>query len=162
VPDIDLTGVDADDLDWPWRFVQARAEALPFADATFDVAVLSQILEHVADPVVVVREAGRVVRPGGWIGITVPVGEHPALETDGDRMAQANPWIRYKRFVPDSEFPHHGHVRRYTRLQELLTLVRVVNPLWSAREVIRAHCDGGDWLGAWVQTAEVDHARPAR
>ncbi len=40
----------------------APAERLPFVDHAMDVVVLGEILEHVFDPVAVVREAARVAR----------------------------------------------------------------------------------------------------
>lgn len=40
-------------------------EPLPFDDALFDGVVVKDLLEHVADPVGVVRETFRVLRPGG-------------------------------------------------------------------------------------------------
>ncbi len=42
---------------------------LEFAEAEFDVVVSTQVLEYVADPVKVLAEIYRVVRPGGRVGI---------------------------------------------------------------------------------------------
>jgi len=49
------------------QFVSGDAYALPFDDDSFDIAHAHQVLQHVADPVAVLREMARVVRPGGII-----------------------------------------------------------------------------------------------
>jgi demethylmenaquinone methyltransferase / 2-methoxy-6-polyprenyl-1,4-benzoquinol methylase len=47
------------------RLVVARAEQLPFPDATFDALTFTYLLRYVADPAATMRELARVVRPGG-------------------------------------------------------------------------------------------------
>ena len=71
------------------RFQQGDATQLPFPDASFDVVFCRYLLIHIADPVRVVSEMMRVVRPGGFVvayeGDFTAVGtSHPpcaALET---------------------------------------------------------------------------------
>jgi SAM-dependent methyltransferase len=41
--------------------------ALPYADASFDVVLCTQVLEHVPDPARAVQEMHRVLRPGGTV-----------------------------------------------------------------------------------------------
>jgi ubiquinone/menaquinone biosynthesis C-methylase UbiE len=48
------------------RFQQGDATRLAFADASFDVVFCRYLLIHMADPMRVVREMMRVVRPGGY------------------------------------------------------------------------------------------------
>lgn len=50
---------------------------LPFNDATFDVLFHQGLLEHFLDPVAVLKEQMRVVKPGGHILIDVPQTFNP-------------------------------------------------------------------------------------
>jgi SAM-dependent methyltransferase len=75
----DVTGVDVDrealseaaklGIETRWADVD---EPLPFEDATFDVVVAGELLEHVRDPAGLVGEARRVLRPGGRFVASVP------------------------------------------------------------------------------------------
>ncbi len=52
--------------------VQGDGLALPFADASFDRVICSEVLEHIPDDLGAMRELTRVLRPGGTMAITVP------------------------------------------------------------------------------------------
>jgi len=45
---------------------------LPFADASFDLVVSFQVIEHVLDPLPFLDEIVRVIRPGGTVVLTTP------------------------------------------------------------------------------------------
>jgi len=49
------------------RFVQGDLTAPPLADASADLVLLSDVLEHVADPARAIGEAARLVRPDGML-----------------------------------------------------------------------------------------------
>jgi demethylmenaquinone methyltransferase/2-methoxy-6-polyprenyl-1,4-benzoquinol methylase len=49
------------------QLVEGQAEALPFADASFDALTFTYLLRYVDDPGSTMRELARVVRPGGRV-----------------------------------------------------------------------------------------------
>jgi SAM-dependent methyltransferase len=50
---------------------QAWADALPFADATFDLVTAQLVVHFMPDPVAGLREMARVARPGGLVAASV-------------------------------------------------------------------------------------------
>lgn len=48
------------------------ASSLPFEDATFDMVTCQTLLIHVQDPLVVLREMLRVLKPGGLLAVAEP------------------------------------------------------------------------------------------
>lgn len=54
-----------------YRYVDMSAP-LPFADGEFDAAVCLEGVEHLVDPVQLIRELSRVVRSGGKIVVSTP------------------------------------------------------------------------------------------
>ncbi len=114
--DIDQERVRRGAMALPYLAV-AVSEYLPFADGSFDVVLLHEVLEHVGDDRLTLGEACRVTRPGGRIVVYCPNRLYP-FETHGiflgKRYLFGNiPLVNYlpdglrKRLVP--------HVRAYTR-----------------------------------------------
>jgi ubiquinone/menaquinone biosynthesis C-methylase UbiE len=54
------------------RFETGRAEALPYDDASFDLVLSYDVLEHVEDPATSLLEIARVLRPGGAAWLIFP------------------------------------------------------------------------------------------
>jgi demethylmenaquinone methyltransferase / 2-methoxy-6-polyprenyl-1,4-benzoquinol methylase len=49
------------------ELIEGQAEALPFADESFDALTFTYLLRYVDDPAATMRELARVVRPGGRV-----------------------------------------------------------------------------------------------
>ncbi len=52
------------------------AASLPFGTGSFDAATCGDVLEHVAEPADLLREIGRVLRPGGILWLASPTRLH--------------------------------------------------------------------------------------
>lgn len=63
----------------PIRYARASAVTLPFADESFDFATSFMCFQDVPEQDLVVREAWRVLRPGGFLQFSIT---HPCFQTD--------------------------------------------------------------------------------
>jgi len=68
-------------------------ETLPIDDATLDAAALGLVLVHLPDPAAVVREAARVLRPGGRI-LVIDMLEHDRREY---QQEMGHVWLGFDR-----------------------------------------------------------------
>ncbi|SVB54956.1 uncharacterized protein METZ01_LOCUS207810, partial [marine metagenome] len=57
---------------FPVRLLDGNAEYLPFGEATFDVVICTEALEHLIDPSAAIQEIRRILKPGGLLILTVP------------------------------------------------------------------------------------------
>ena len=114
----------------------ASAEALPFADGSFDVILLNEVLEHVGDERASLREAARVLPPGGHLVIYAPNRGFP-FETHGVRWRGRYrfgnfPLVNYlpgalrDRLVPHARVYGAGELRRLWQGLPFRTLERTV------------------------------------
>src|SRR5262245_46330335 len=49
----------------PWRVQKGDLQKLPFENDSFDAALLNEVLEHVPNDALALREVARVLRPNG-------------------------------------------------------------------------------------------------
>jgi ubiquinone/menaquinone biosynthesis C-methylase UbiE len=77
-PSAEMLAVARPKLPGEVRLVQGAAEQLPFADATFDVAVSNSAFHYFERPGEALREMRRVLRPGGHVVITDWCGDNLA------------------------------------------------------------------------------------
>jgi SAM-dependent methyltransferase len=85
----------------PERVEEGDLEALRFADGSFDVALLNEVLEHVPDEGRALREIHRVLVPGGRLIVFSPNRRYP-FETHGVTWRGSGRRVRPARtlFVP--------------------------------------------------------------
>ena len=50
-------------------YTVADAHDLPYVEGEFDIVIMHTLISHVGDPIEVLREARRVVRPGGTVAV---------------------------------------------------------------------------------------------
>ncbi len=75
-----------------FTFVLGSAYDMPFPDKSFDTVIMNDFMEHVDKPADALREAMRLVRPGGRIYINFPPYYHPT----GAHLSDAIniPWVQ--------------------------------------------------------------------
>ena len=106
-PLVDYTAGDKFDpgYEYPKGTIDMDITRIQFPESTFDAVICSHVLEHVPDDGLAMRELLRVLKPGGWAIIQVPLSKAMA-RTDED-ITITDPKERERRFG------QHDHFRLY-------------------------------------------------
>ena len=118
-----VTGIDFVDMGLgpEIQFRQANLDSgapLPFGDASFDVVTCMETLEHLHDTDHIVREIGRILRPGGYAILAVPRLDallNMAMLAVGYQPPAIECSLRMRYGAPDPSPRVSGHVSHFTR-----------------------------------------------
>jgi SAM-dependent methyltransferase len=128
--------------------LRADARRLPFADASFDVVITSEVLEHIGDDVAAIAEMVRVLKPGGRFAATVPAW-----------LPEVINWkLSDEYHAPKAP---GGHVRIYTRTELRAKLVAAGLDLDGYHRAHALHSPYW-WLKCAVGVTDEQHPAVAR
>jgi len=78
--------------------------SIPVEDGSFDAVLCSEVLEHVADPVAVVQEFARILKPSGTLLLTAPLGSGIHQEPYHYYGGYTPFW--YEKYLAEAGFEH--------------------------------------------------------
>ncbi len=102
LPNLDYVSVDLDSLK---AMAHADITSLPFGEIRFDAVLCSHVLEHVLEDRKAMSELHRVLKPGGWAIIQVPVDSRRATTFEDPDIVSPEDRERF--------FLQKDHVRIY-------------------------------------------------
>lgn len=104
--------------------------SIPVPDASFDVILCTEVLEHVPEPIRVVHEFARILKPGGRLFLTAPLGSGLHQEPYHFYGGYTPYW--YRKFLVEAGFgnitiePNGGFFKHYG--QESLRFAMLLAP----------------------------------
>ena len=140
----------------PSNALQMDAQALDFADASFDAVVQRNVMWNLDDPARAYREIARVLKPGGIF--VIDDGNHYLASHDAEYAAEnerlREKWRRQREkneTVPGSHYAHNPEQVDFTIIERIaqeqpLSFIR--RPQWDLEQLIA--------LGFWDLRVEID------
>jgi SAM-dependent methyltransferase len=95
------------DLESPLAEVKLDIQDMPFEDNTFDAVFCNHVFEHIPDDGKAMREVLRVMKPGAWAVLQVPMKAGAATTFEDDSITDRAERARH--------FGQYDHLRLYGR-----------------------------------------------
>jgi ubiquinone/menaquinone biosynthesis C-methylase UbiE len=142
------------------KAVVGDALRMPFPDASFDVVVSSEMIEHTPDPAQAVAEMARVLRSGGTLVVTCPNKAWQGVVRAASRL-------RMRPFQGIENFPSFGELDDHVRSTGLQLQRHVglhawpfqLKPLWGASEWVDHKFGDRAWK-RWMINQAVKAVKP--
>ncbi|MFN8446426.1 MAG: methyltransferase domain-containing protein [Caldilineaceae bacterium] len=116
-------------------FRLAAANAIPFADARFDAAIMHTLLHHSQKPASILQEIGRVLKSNGILLLAELIGSDDAV-----KRATYNA-------IEERRSPAHAQVRTAEQLRKLITAAGFTI---EAEKVVTFDRDFDEWLNEYL------------
>lgn len=135
--------------------LQSVGELLPLASESFECVLLSEVIEHLEEPQISIKEAARVLRPGGRLLVTTPNYRSlwPLMERVVDMLNMAPKMAgeqHISRFYPTSLkrlLNESGlGIEYFGTIYNLSPFLSLFSPKWANRQLDR-ELDGRSSLG---------------
>jgi SAM-dependent methyltransferase len=100
---------------FPVETPRANLEALPFPDASFDLVLCTQVIEHLLDPALGLRELARVLQPGGRAIVTTDHRRNAVTKTLNFPRTAAVAALGLRHRREPVRYPHRDFTLREVR-----------------------------------------------
>lgn len=117
----------------PSIIYNAKGESLPFTDETFDIVYSTNVLEHTEDPLRVLKEGIRVLKPGGYLQFVFPnygsffEGHYaipwiPYINTRFGRL-WVRTWRRDPSFLQSLKFINYFQIKKWLQAEPNISVL---------------------------------------
>lgn len=118
----DTAGLQIKDFNYGKVDIISDITAIPEENSSFDAIMCIEVLEHVPDPIKVIKEFSRLIRPGGFLIITAPFCSLTHFSPFHFISGINSYW--YEKFLPENkleiiQLEHNGNFFEYIA-QELI------------------------------------------